>query len=116
MDVKTFYEVIGESFEDVLSRLRKEDRIAKYVRMFVADGSFADTVQGFESSDCEKAFRGAHTMKGTASNMGFTKLAKTASDLTEDLRPGAFTDKSRALLDALKVEYDAVIAAAKNLD
>lgn len=116
MDVKDFYALIGESFEDVVARLRDESRIAKYVRMFVEDPSFNEVVAGFETGDCERAFRGAHTLKGSSSNMSFDKLAQSASELTEDLRPRSFTEKSKVLFECVKIQYNAVVEAAKNLN
>lgn len=116
MDVKAFYALIGESYDDVVTRLRYEECVVKYLRMFIDDPSFGEIVSGFEKSDCAKAFRGVHTLKGIAGNMGFKKLAQLASDLTEDLRPGSFTEQSGALFETLKIQYEAVVGAARKLD
>ena len=71
MTLQNFYDSIGESLDDVLNRLHKEERITKYLGLFLQDPSFNDLEKGFAENDIEKAFRAAHTLKGVASNLGF---------------------------------------------
>lgn len=40
-----------------------------------------------ESGNAPEAFRGAHTLKGVAQNLGFGPLYKAAAEVTESLRP-----------------------------
>ena len=115
MTLFEFYNSLGESFDDVLSRLRLESRIAKYLGLFLNDPSFGELKNAFDNNDAKTAFRAAHTLKGVAANLGLSKLASSSSDLTENLRPGSFTAKSQDLLEQVELDYIAAIAGIKQL-
>lgn len=86
MDLQKFYESMGVDYEKVLNRLRREDRIEKYLRMMLADESFGSLKAAVKSKDYQSAFMAAHTIKGVSLNLELTPLAKTADKLTEYLR------------------------------
>ena len=115
MTLQNFYDSIGESLDDVLNRLHKEERITKYLGLFLQDPSFNDLEKAFGEKDAEKAFRAAHTLKGVAANLGFQKLYEASSALTEDLRPGAFTDSSETLFSNVLDLYSSVIENIRTL-
>lgn len=109
MTLQEFYNTIDESYDAVLNRLRKEDRIAKYLGFFLSDPSFSELEKAFDINNPEAAFRAAHTMKGVASNLGFDKLAQESSNLTEDLRPLSFTGNSKILFSNVKSTYTKIV-------
>ena len=109
MTLQEFYASVDESLEDVLARLHKEERISKYLGLFLQDPSFNELEKAFEEEDIEKAFRAAHTLKGVAANLGFQKLYEASSALTEDLRPREFTINSDTLFSAVLNNYSNVI-------
>lgn len=109
MTLAEFYNTIGEDYAPVASRLMREDRISKYLQLFLQDPSFSELRKAFDEKNAQNAFRAAHTIKGIAANLGFNKLSKSSSDLTEDLRPLAFTDKSDALFEQVQIDYDLVV-------
>lgn len=115
MNLKEFYTKIGGSYDAVLSRLGSENMIRRFVLKFAGDPTFESLTHGFSEGDPETAFRAAHTLKGVCSNLGFDRLLNVASELTEDLRPKSFTDRSESLLAEVKTEYDALIAAIGEL-
>lgn len=115
MNLKEFYVKIGGSYDAVLSRLGSEDMIRRFVLKFASDPTFENLTRGFSEGNPETAFRAAHTLKGVCSNLGFDRLCTAASELTEDLRPRSFTDRSESLLAAVRAEYDALIAAIGGL-
>lgn len=115
MTLFEFYSSLGESLDEVLSRLRLESRIAKYLGLFLNDPSFDELKSAFDNNDAKTAFRAAHTLKGVAANLGLNKLASSSSELTEDLRPGAFTANSQDLLEKVELDYIAAIAGIKQL-
>jgi HPt (histidine-containing phosphotransfer) domain-containing protein len=116
MTLSEFYSTLGESLDEVLVRLRMESRIAKYLGLFLSDPSFSELKTAFASNDAKTAFRAAHTLKGVAANLGLNKLSATSSELTEDLRPGAFTANSQALFEKVEHDYNAAVTGIKQLD
>ena len=111
MTVKEFYDRIGGGYEEAMSQLRKEERVAKYIAMFPKDDSFALLQSSMASGDMETAFRAAHTLKGVAANLAFLKLRKLASDLTENLRGGKDIEHAKAAYPAVKECCEEVLAA-----
>ena len=109
MNVKEFYESVGGDYNEAMSLLRKEERAAKYLGMFLRDDSFSILKEGMDNDDMELAFRGAHTLKGVAGNLCLARLKKLASDLTEDLRNGADIEHAKAAYPAVADCYKEVI-------
>lgn len=116
MDLKTCYEQLEGDYQAVMGRLRQEERVAKFLRLFQADESFALLTRSLEAQDWPEAFRAAHSMKGVALNLGLTALASTSSELTEALRAGAPAQDPGPLYQAVKTHYDKTIAAIAALD
>lgn len=116
MTLSEFYNSIGESLVEVLGRLGMESRIAKYLGLFLQDPSFNELKEAFANDDAKTAFRAAHTLKGVASNLGLNKLSTSSSELTEDLRPLAFTVNSQALFDKVEADYIAAVEGIKQLE
>lgn len=86
MTVKECYEIMKGDYDDVLSRLRTDERIKKFLLKVLDDTSFALLCNALEKKNIEEAFRAAHTLKGVCKNMSLTNLAYSASNLTEALR------------------------------
>lgn len=86
--VKEFYESIGGNYDEVLSRLMKEERIIKYLTKFIDADEFADFENALSNENYEEAFRLIHNIKGVSLNLGLAPLSKIASDLCEEYRHG----------------------------
>ncbi len=110
MNMIEFYEKIGGDFSATLERLGTETLIRRVVLKFPEDTSFPQLCEGFEKHDAETAFRGAHTLKGVCSNLGFDDLYATVYELTEKLRGRTF-DGAEPLFEETKAKYNAVVAA-----
>ena len=115
MTLQEFYASVDESLDEVLNRLHKEERITKYLGLFLQDPSFSNLEKAFEEEDIEQAFRAAHTLKGVAANLGFQKLYEASSALTEDLRPREFTVNSEQLFSSVLAIYSNVIENIRKL-
>ena len=116
MTIKECYEQAGADYEDVRSRLRSDILIRKFFLKFPEDRSFEQLREALEKNDHQEAFRGAHTLKGVALNLGFTPLYEASHRLTEDLRPGGGEPdpgEIQAAFRAVKDAYGQVIAAAE---
>ena len=71
MSLKECYDKMGADYEDVLSRLRSEVLVRKFALKFLDDDSYANLKAAMESGNAPEAFRGAHTLKGVAQNLGY---------------------------------------------
>ncbi len=122
MNIKEFYDSIGEDFNDVIGRLRAESRVCKYVLKFPEDKSFDNLLSSMKEKNYAEAFRAAHTIKGTCLNLSFNSFAAIASDITEKLRN--FEDTAAiesdteldGLIGALSEKYRKIISGIKEID
>ncbi len=114
MTVQEFYDEVGGDYNDIMSRLRTEDRIKKFAGMFTRDGSFNMLAKSIQDGDAEEAFRAAHTMKGMCQNMAFTKLYQSSHEITEILR-GKDLEAAKKMLDVVTEDYNIVIAGIGKL-
>lgn len=81
---------------------------------FLDDPSFQMIKDGIEKKDAELAFRGAHTLKGVCSNLGFSKLCDLSSQLTEILR-GRELEGYEAVLAQVEKQYQITVEAIREL-
>ncbi len=108
MDVKKFYDLINSNYDVVVSRLRTEERIEKYLVMFLNDENYKNLCLAIKKGDVELAFKSCHTLKGIVLNLGFDELYKPVFDLTESLRAKQFND---ALFAEVEKEYKVILDA-----
>lgn len=116
MDLKTCYEQMGGDYEDVMGRLRQEERVARFLRLFPEDENYALLTKALGESDWPVAFRAVHTIKGVALTLGLTALANSSAELTEVLRSGAPTQDPLPLYQVLKEDYDKAVTAISALE
>lgn len=86
MTIKECYEVMKGDYDDVISRLRTDERVKKFLLKVLSDPSYNQLCDAIAAKNAEEAFRAAHTLKGVCKNMSLTGLAYSASNLTEALR------------------------------
>ena len=110
MNLEKLYQEMGGDMADAVRRLGGIAAVERFLRMFAGDDTFAMLQAAMSAGDARRAFRAAHTMKGVASNLGFSALAAAASELTEILRGGSFAGADAAFIK-VKAEYDKVIRA-----
>lgn len=108
MSAKDFYERIGENYGDVFSRFGSESMIEKFLSSYAKDDTFSSLKGALEAHDLKSAFLYAHTLKGVAANLGFSKLARVASEMTEILRKGSFDGISSLFGEAEKLQCDII--------
>ena len=97
-------------FDDVMSRLLTEARVAKFTARFPADPSHQLLVDSFAAGDIPTAFRASHTLKGTAANMGYTELYTKSSAVCEDLRNGEPSPNIAEMIDECTECYNRTLA------
>lgn len=105
MTIKECYEKIGGNYDEVLRRMMKEERILKFLKMFLQDPTFQTLCQEMDNQNYPEAFRAAHTLKGLCQNMAFTWLNEPTVELTECLRDGTMKDGALEYLAQVKERY-----------
>lgn len=113
MTLKECYEKMGGDYVDVMDRLTKEDRIAKYVKKFPEDTTFQILCEAREAKDHEAVFRTIHTLKGVSQNLGFTKLYEACDEMTEAVRGGVEL-QDVSLFEAVEREYKETVAVIES--
>ena len=115
MTLKDCYEQMGADFEDVLSRLRNEALIRKFVCKFLDHKSIGDLKRAMEAGNQNEAFLAVHTLKGVAQNLGFTPLYEAGDGLTELLRPGhtVIAQEAKEELEAVEAAYEKTAGAVR---
>lgn len=86
MTLKECYAAMGGDYENVISRLRKDDRVKKFLVKVVEDQSYALLCSSMEAKDMQEAFRAAHTLKGICQNLSLDSLLVSVDRLCERLR------------------------------
>lgn len=104
MTLRACYEAMGADYDAVLGRLRKEDRILKYLLKFLDDPSLEALRQSLKAGNAEEAFRAAHTLKGVGQNLSLDKIYTTSSTMAEILRGGSL-EGTAPLLERLEADY-----------
>lgn len=106
MNVKECYEAFGGDYQDVISRLRTDERVARFLEKVKNDGSFALLCESVEKRNMAEAFRAAHTLKGVCMNLSLTRLYTSSSNLTELLRGREeYSEEIEPLLARVKQDY-----------
>lgn len=114
MTVQEFYEEVGGDYNEIMSRLKTEDRIIKFAGMFARDESYQTLVRALDAQDVDSAFRAAHTMKGMCQNMAFTRLLTSSQDITELLRAKDL-ESAKNMLGKVTEDYDLVMEGIRKL-
>ena len=110
MTIQECYTALEGDYEEVLSRLYSEALVKKFVGKFLADQSFQQLEGSLNAEDYDEAFRAAHTLKGVAQNLSFTKLYHSSHEITEALRTKDYALAAQ-LLASVSRDYEQTVAA-----
>ncbi len=119
MNIKEFYDSIGEDFNDVIGRLRAESRACKYVLKFPEDKSFDNLLSSMKEKNYAEAFRAAHTIKGTCLNLSFNSFAAIASEKLRNFEDTAAIESDTVLdglIGTLSEKYCKIVSGIKDID
>ncbi len=114
MTLPECYGKLQGDYDEVVSRLRSDRLIQKFVLKFLDDESYANLCAAMEAENREEAFRAAHTIKGMCQNLSFTRLGESAHQLTEALR-NTWGDNAQELFRQVQADYDLTAGAIKEL-
>lgn len=94
----------GVDYEGAVKRMSDNAAFyAKLLRLFFADNPLDRLVAALESEDMVKAIYEAHSMKGTAANLGLIRISQTAAQIMVHLKCNE-TIQAKAMLEELKLE------------
>ena len=116
MTLNEFYEAVGGNYNDVLSRLGKDDRIRKYLSKFSEGNDFDVLKEKLDEEDFKEAFRIVHSIKGMCLNLGLDRLMKSSSVLCEELRNGEPVIDITQMLADVEADYIEALEMIKTLD
>ena len=110
MTLQDCYAAMGADYQSVLSRLRSERLVQKFVLKFLDDGSYDLLCSSLDSG--ARAFRASHTIKGMCQNLSFTVLEGSSSALTEALRDG-MAPNAAELFAQVRADYTRTVEAIR---
>ena len=110
MTIQECYDKMGGNYNDVISRLRKESLVEKFLVKFPDDPSYNELIASIEAIDVKTAFRAAHTLKGVCQNLGLTKLFTPVNEMTEAFRIEDF-NTGKTYLDEVTKYYNVTVDA-----
>ena len=115
MTIEGFYEEVDGNYSEIYSRISNEERIKKYLFIFLRDKTFTNLCLEINANNTEKAFIYAHTLKELSQNLSLTPLYIQSQLITKALRNNNFK-KAILFLPKLGEEYSKVILAIKRLE
>ena len=116
MNIEECYRTFGGNYQDVKSRLMKDELIQRLVIKFLADTSYEKLSEAMSQADYGEAFRAVHTLKGVSANLGLGRLLASAGELTELLRTEseAIPEAAFPLLETVKQDYELTVGSIRN--
>jgi len=109
MTIKECYERLGGNYEEVFGRFRRDAMIKKFAVKFLTDKSFESLSGALNAGEVQQAFEAAHTLKGVCANLSFTRLAESASKITEMLR-GKNLEEACQFFATVEEDYKVTVA------
>lgn len=113
MSLEEFYNEIGGNYNNLISRLKNENLIVKFLKLFLQDESFNNLKKSVEAGDLKQAFIEAHTLKGLALTLELGDMIPTIKDITEKLRN--FNNIEQEEFNKLETIYNKIISLIKML-
>lgn len=110
---KAVYISAGNDYYAALERVAGDDELLNdLMLMFLADDNWNTIKTAAAEGECEKAFRAAHSLKGSSGMLGMTAFYKIMIALTDEFRNGNLAGGIRMLPEAER-EYNAVVELIK---
>ena len=88
MTLEELYANIGGDYEQALKVLRMDKLIDKHIRKLTKNGVVDSLIAAGDTMDPTQLFETSHAVKGICANLGLTKIANAASEISEEFRPG----------------------------
>lgn len=89
-----------------------EELIVQLMQMFIADDSWESMCAFMNSGETEKAFRAAHSLKGSSGMLGFTAFFEKMKVITDKLRVNDL-EGAKEVFGETRSAYEAVVELIK---
>lgn len=103
MTLQELYFEIEGNYTDIIQRFGTEERISRFVRLFLKDDSYSAFLQAVKENNVQDAFRAIHTLKGVCLNLGFQGMTQIVNEITELLRVGNMEEGERKIPELQEV-------------
>lgn len=109
MELKIFYETIGQDYAPVLKRMMGNEAFLSSMLGKFADDPTMDALEAaMQSGEPTAIFDQAHSLKGVAENLGLKPLYEALFVLTEITRNGGMEGAEQAFVQ-VRQEYEQVL-------
>lgn len=109
MTVQECYQQIQGNYENVLKRLKTDERIVKFLELFFKRYYLSEVIRIRKCKNNQEIFKCVHDLKGMALNLGLTALQKAAQNLCEAVRYGEPSVDISPLYQEVTKEYQKVV-------
>ncbi len=115
MTVQECYQQIQGNYENVLKRLKTDERIVKFLELFLSDTTYQKLSEAVNTKNYREIFKCVHDLKGMALNLGLTALQKAAESLCDAVRYGEPSVDIYPLYEEVTKEYQKVTDTIQRL-
>ncbi len=106
---KEIFQNYGGDYNSTMPRfMNQEAMYLKFLDMLFKDDNLKKLNDAIQSSDLDKAFEAAHTLKGVVANMGLTPMYNAVCVIVEPLRAKRGDADYSTMLSDIEKEYDEV--------
>lgn len=89
--------------------------LERFIKKFPADESFRELERAVDAGDHAEAQKCAHTLKGTAVNLGFDRLGASSGELVALIRSGRINEIVAAFAEVER-EYKKIVHLIAQID
>ncbi len=113
--IKQRLEQAGAEYDKGLERFMGNTELYhKFLRKFLADGSYVEFEQALVARDMAAAEKSVHTLKGTAGNLSLMALFQAADDAVQAIRAGKQGSELQLLAKSVEEEYNTSCTAIRD--
>ena len=106
----------GIDYGDAMDRFGgNAELFFRLARKYLDGDNYARLVSAMEMHDFDEAYRQAHSLKGVAGNLSFTKLYNIAAEIASNLREGEYVAAESYLPDA-EAAHERIVEALGKLE
>ena len=113
MSMIELYTRVGANYQEVVQRLGQDRIIEHFIRRFVEDNTFESLMKAYEEGEEQEIYSKACIFAEICRNLSLSRLAETATVITEAYRPEHSANRRdffvRDLFETLFDQYDATV-------